>query len=372
MVVSPKSALFRPIQVGTMHLSTRIALAPMTRLRGNEQHEVHDLHVEYYTQRAHTPGTLLITEATSVDEKSGFYAGSPGIYTDAQVAAWKKVVDAVHAKGSFIYLQLWAQGRTADPTIMGAVGADVVSASDVPLAEDRPAPRPLTVEEIKENVRWFARAAKRFVEEAGGDGIEIHGANGYLLDQFLQTNSNKRTDSYGGSVENRARFPLEVVDAVVASIGAERTGVRFSPFSTFQGMRMPSTADIKETFGYVTEEIRKRHPNVAYLHFIEPRFNDFQVKDVAEEENLDFVRDIWSPRPLIVSGGHTAETAAETADKHENTIVSFGRHFTSNPDLIRRFKESIPLTPYQRELFYIPNGGAQGFTDFPVASELKN
>ncbi|GAA6003058.1 hypothetical protein JCM10207_001966 [Rhodosporidiobolus poonsookiae] len=347
-MVSPNSALFKPLKVGTVELSNHV-------------------HAEYYSQRGSYAKTMLITEATLIDLKAGVYKNVPGIFTDDQVAGWKKVVDAVHAKGSYIYLQLWALGRAADPeATRKEANCDVVSASDVPF-EGGPTPRPLTKAEIQDLVASYATAAKRFVEEAGGDGVEIHSANGYLLDQFLQTTSNKRTDDYGGSVENRARFTLDVTRAVSEAIGAERTGIRLSPYSTFQGMKMP-LPDIKETFSYVVDQIVKRHPSLAYIHCVESRIAGNATIEVDASETLDFLHDIWAPRPFFVAGGFDAEHGPELADKYENLVVVYGRYFISNPDLVRRLKEGIPLTPYDRSTFYLygPHE-THGYTDYPFA-----
>ncbi|GAA5992362.1 hypothetical protein JCM10908_000446 [Rhodotorula pacifica] len=361
--------LFRPLRVGRMNLQHRIAMAPLTRYRADASHVHHDLAVEYYAQRACAPGTLLITEATFIDPLAGGFTHAPGCYNVEQVEAWKRIVEEVHKKGSFVYLQLWALGRAADPEVLRqeSEGAEVVSASDIPF-EGGAKPRPLSEREIQDYVSYYARAAELFVNEAGGDGVEIHNANGYLLDQFLQTNSNQRTDAYGGSVENRARFPLEVARAVVDAVGADRVGVRISPFSSFQNMKMPTTKEIKDTSGYFVEELKKLE--VAYLHSVEARFSEkgHAIVEAAEGENLDFIHDIWAPRPLLLAGGFTADTAHETTERHSNVVVAFGRYFISNPDLVRRIKEDIPFAAYDRATFYTKGADKfEGYTDYPFA-----
>ena len=244
-----------------MNLQHRIVLSPMTRLRANKDHVHGDLGLEYYTQRASAPGTLLITEATAIHPHAGGLPHIPFIYTDEQIKAWKrvrslffspcpsqacplirgslKITDAVHKKGSFIYLQLWAIGPTANPEVLEAdsPGQNVVPVgpSNVKLAGATVAPRPLAIPEIKEYVQWFKRAAEAAVNQAGFDGVMVHGSNGYLLDQFLQDMSNKRTDEYGGSIENRARFALEVLEAITKSIGEDRTAIRVGPWGTMYG-----------------------------------------------------------------------------------------------------------------------------------------
>ncbi|BGP25260.1 hypothetical protein JCM10295v2_004183 [Rhodotorula toruloides] len=377
------SVLFRPIKVGRLELKQRLAMAPLTRFRADAQHVHQQPAVEYYGQRASAPGTLVITEATFIDPKAGGYPNVPGCYNQEQVAAWKKVVDEVHSKGSFIYLQLWALGRAADPgNLKKEFNADVVSASDVPF-EGGAKPRALTKEEIQDYIGYYARAAKLFVEEAGGDGVEIHNANGelilhelglgYLLDQFLQTNSNKRTDEYGGSLENRARFPLEVAKAVSDAVGADRVGIRLSPYSTFQGMKMPDIKDIKETFSYFVTELRQRHPDFAYIHAVESRIAGNTTIEAAKDENLDFLYEIWTPRPFLIAGGFKPDTAVTAAEHYANSVVVFGRYFISNPDLVKRIKEGIELTEYNRETFYLYGPDkTEGYTDYPFADEKKN
>ncbi|TNY21047.1 hypothetical protein DMC30DRAFT_446547 [Rhodotorula diobovata] len=324
--MSSDSTLFEPITVGDLRLSHRIVMAPLTRFRADAQHVHQPVAAEYYSQRASTPGTLLITEATFIDPKASGYANVPGIWNDEQVQGWKRVVEAVHAKGCKIFLQLWALGRAADAdNLREETGEDVQSASDVAF-EGGATPRPLTKDEIKDYVLYYARAAKKFVEEAGGDGCEVHNANGCLLDQFLQTVSNKRTDEYGGSVENRARFPLEVLDAVCAAIGPSRIGVRLSPYSPWQGMGMPQ-ADVDETFGYYVRQVRERHSDLAYLHCVTARMAGIlDVEGAKAEQSLDFIRDLWSPRPLILAGGFDTESARVAADSGENTLVEQGEN----------------------------------------------
>ena len=235
------SKLFKPLQPGNLTLSHRIVLAPLTRLRANKAHVHGDLAVEHYAQRARAvPGTLLITEATFIAERGGGSNNVPGVWNDEQVRAWKKVADAVHDAGSYIFMQIWALGRAAQPSHLANDDPSLpyVSSSAIPLKsrpETDPKPRPLTIPEIKEYIQLFGQAAENAVHGAGFDGVEIHGAHGYLIDQFLQDVSNNREDEYGGSIENRCRFALEVIDEVVKRVGAEKVGLRISPWSRFQG-----------------------------------------------------------------------------------------------------------------------------------------
>ncbi|KAG1793763.1 uncharacterized protein BJ212DRAFT_1414587 [Suillus subaureus] len=229
------SALFSPIRIGNIGLQHRVVLAPLTRLRAHANHVPSPQAPAYYSQRGSTPGTLLVTEATFISQKAGGYDNVPGIYTDAHVEEWKKVTEAVHEKGSFIFLQLWALGRAAETAVLAKENnSPYVSASPIAIPGKTDVPRALTRDEIKEYVATYTTAAKNAIR-AGFDGVEIHGANGYLIDQFIQDVTNQRTDEYGGNIENRARFALEVTDAVVEAVGAEKTAFRISPWGVFSG-----------------------------------------------------------------------------------------------------------------------------------------
>ncbi|GAA5832881.1 hypothetical protein JCM5353_003739 [Sporobolomyces roseus] len=368
--MASKSVLFSPLRVGNMELSNRIAMAPLTRYRNSDSHAPQDVAAEYYGQRASYPGTLLITEATFVAAKAGSYTNAPGIYTEEQITGWKKVVDTVHAKGSYLFLQQWSLGRAADGELLRKeTGEDVHSSSDIGI-EGREKPRAMTLEEIKAYPGYFAESAKNFVEKCGGDGVEIHNANGYLPDQFLQTNSNKRDDAYGGSVENRCRFPLAIVDAVVKAIGEERVGIRISPYSTFQGMKMGSIEEIHETFSYFVQQIKDKYPKFAYLHVVESRIGGSQDIPSDKKETLDFLHGIWSPRPFLIAGGFKRETAVAAAEEYENSVVVFGRYFISNPDLVERIKQGVDFTEYNRDTFYLKGPEqTRGYTDYPVATK---
>ncbi|KAA1472760.1 FMN-linked oxidoreductase [Dentipellis sp. KUC8613] len=337
----------------------------MTRCRASADHVLMDMAVEYYTQRASTPGTLLITEACIVHPKAGGFAHAPGIYNEEQIAAWKKVVDAVHARGSYIVLQLWGVGRAASPELLAAEGGyDLVAASPIPFSNSSNIPRALTIQEIKEYPDMFASAARTAIYKAGFDGAEIHGANGYLLDEFLQDVTNTREDEYGGSVENRCRFTLEVVGAVAAAVGQERTATRCSPFSPYLEMGMK---DPYPTFTHLVTRLRDLYPSLMYLHFIEPRMDGSDDVFAAMTPEIgsanDFARRIWAPRPFVSAGGFTRETALHVAEKYGDVIV-FGRHFVSNPDLVRRVKEGLPCNKYDRKTFYAPETPV-GYIDYP-------
>ncbi|KAJ7481243.1 hypothetical protein B0H11DRAFT_2024793 [Mycena galericulata] len=366
------SQLFQPITIGPIILKHRVVLAPLTRLKGDSNHvPLLPLVKDYYTQRGSTPGTLLIAESTLITPKAGGFPNMPGIWGQDHIDAWKEVVDSVHAKGSFIFLQLVALGRTAVPALLRSEDPTFpyVSASNIPVTADAEKPRPLTVAEINEYVGFYVQAAKNAME-AGFDGVEIHNGNGCLLDQFIQDVSNDRTDEYGGSVENRARFPLMVVEAVTNAVGQDRTSIRFSPWSPLTGMGM---TDPIPTYTYIVSEIKRLYPTFAYIHLIEPRMSgDTRLEPSAENaaQSNNFIREIWGERPLISAGGYTRETALQLAER-KNALVSFGRTFIANPDLPRRLEKNIPLNPYNRSTFYLPGQDIPtGYTDYPFATEV--
>ncbi|KAF7341391.1 FMN-linked oxidoreductase [Mycena venus] len=360
------SPLFTPLTVGNLTLQHRVVLAPLTRFKADDAHvPLLPLVSEYYDQRASVPGSLLITEATFIAARAGGEAHVPGIWSAEQIDVWKSVTAGVHAKGSFIFMQLWALGRAADATQLQSEDPTFpcVSASDIPLP-GKSAPRPLTVPEIKEYLDLYTQAAKNAIE-AGFDGVEIHNANGYLLDQFLQDTSNTRTDDYGGSMENRARFTLEVVGAVSSAIGAERTAIRFSPWSPLFGMRM---TDPIPTFSYVISQLALRHPELAYVHLVEPRISGGSTRqDVGAHESNDALRALWAPRPLIRAGGFGREDAIEAAES--GSLIAFGRYYISNPDLPLRLEMDLPLTAYDRTTFYLKGKNSpRGYTDYAFAT----
>ncbi|KAJ7620215.1 NADH:flavin oxidoreductase/NADH oxidase [Roridomyces roridus] len=357
--------LFQATRVGEIDLAHRVVFAPTTRFRADGNHAPLPHVAEYYAQRASTPGSLLITEATLIAARAGGHDHVPGIWSDEQIAAWKKVTEAVHARGSFIYLQLWAMGRAAEAPVLAAEGLPFVSASDIPISGTTDVPRPLTIEEIKEYVQLWATGASNAVHKAGFDGVEVHGANGYLLDQFLHDRSNIRTDAYGGSVENRARFPLEVVEAVVKAVGETKTGFRISPWGTYNDMRFDH---LKPTYTHLVTELRDRYPHLAYLHVVEADVGDWDTVEAREGTSNDFIRDIWGDRRLISAGGYTRETALATA-QHKGDLIAFARRYIANPDLPHRLLHDIALTVGNRALYYSPGSvDPAGFTDYPFAT----
>jgi N-ethylmaleimide reductase len=362
--------LFSPLKVGPYQLKHRVALAPLTRLRAAKPSLApRPLNAEYYAQRA-TPGGLLIAEASPV-LATGFGSPSvPGIYTDAQTEGWKKVVDAVHAKGAFIFLQLWHVGRVSHSSFQPE-GRLPVAPSAVAISEEfktstadgkvvaYETPRPLETDEIPAIVEAYKQAARNALV-AGFDGVEIHGANGYLIEQFLQSRSNLRTDRYGGGIENRVRFLMEVTQAAIDVWGANRVGVRLSPYGIANGS---GEAEPMPLYKHAIEQLNPL--GLAYLHFIEPRSSGAGRAEVNWQgvpSAMVLYRPIWKG-VLITAGGFTGEAAdAAIADGHADAIA-FGRIFISNPDLPSRLQHGHPLTPYNRKTFY--GGDLEGYTDYP-------
>jgi NADPH2 dehydrogenase len=322
------------------------------------------LAAEYYGQRASTPGTMLITEATFIANQYGGYPNVPGIYNQEQIDGWKKVTDEVHKKGSNIWLQLWALGRVANKQFCEAKGITVRSSSATQLDADHAVPKEMTQEEIKEAVAAFAQGAKNAIE-AGFDGVEIHGANGYLVDQFIQDNVNQRTDSYGGNVENRSRFAVEVAQAVADAVGADKTGIRLSPFSTFQGMKMK---DPVPQFSDVIKKLNK--VRLAYIHLVESRISG--NADIESFDSLDPLLPLWDG-PLLIAGGLKPDSAKRMVDeehKDRDVVAVFGRYFISTPDIVFRIREGIELNPYDRDTFYNAKS-PKGYTDQPFSKEWQ-
>ncbi|KAF2154227.1 FMN-linked oxidoreductase [Myriangium duriaei CBS 260.36] len=371
----PDTRLFSPLKLGSLTLSNRLIMAPLTRFRADKDHIPLPMVSTYYAQRASYPGTLLITEATFISPQAGGYANVPGIWSQAQIAAWKEIVAAVHAQGSYIFLQLWHLGRGASATELAKDGLDVVSASDVPITDQGTRsggskPRALTEDEVRGTIRDYATAARNAVEGAGFDGVEIHGANGYLVDQFIQDVSNHRTDAWGGSIEKRSRFALEVAKACVDAVGAEKVGIRLSPWSRFQSMRMREPIP---QFSHVIKGLKEL--GLAYLHIVESRISG--SADVESTDKNLFAIDLWrgtENSPLLIAGGFSPASARRLVDeehREDDLGVVFGRYFISNPDLVYRVKKGIELTKYDRALFYTPEA-EKGYTDYSFSDEFQH
>jgi NADPH2 dehydrogenase len=359
------SKLFTPLQVGNSLLQHRVVMAPLTRLRADDSHVPLDFAKEYYGQRASVPGTLIITEGTIISPRAGGWANVPGIYNDAQIAAWKSITSEVHKKGSFIWCQLAALGRAARVPVLDAEGEKFSAPSAVAIEEGGQLPQALAEDEILGFISDFVQAANNAME-AGFDGIEIHGATGYLVDQFIQEVSNLRNDKWGGSVEKNCRFGLEVVKAISQAIGAEKVGLRLSPFSIVNGMKMK---DPIPTFSYLVKELKALRP--AYLHLIESRVAG-SVDHDGKGEKLTFLVDIFdNASPVFLAGGYTPENATAAVDeeyKEKDVAVVFGRSFISNPDLPFRLKNRVPLEKYNRGSFYKAKS-QEGYTDYPLSKE---
>jgi N-ethylmaleimide reductase len=362
------SSLFTPLQVGPFTLSHRVAMAPLTRMRAEKSTlAVRKLNVEYYAQRA-SEGGLIIAEASQVMPEGQGSPNTPGIYSKEQVTRWKEVVDAVHAKGGIIFLQLWHVGRVSHSSLQPG-GKLPVSASAIAInATTRIAsgetvpyetPRALETDEIPGIIEAY-RQATRNAREAGFDGVEVHGANGYLLEQFLQTRSNQRTDQYGGSIENRARLLLEVTRAVVETWSSDRVAIRLSPFGVSNDS---GEADPMPLYSYVIGELGKL--NLAYLHFVEPRSSGVGRAEVFHEnvpKAYELFRPLWKG-VLVTAGGFDAASAEEAVASGNVDIIAFGRPFIANPDLPERIKLKVPFNPYNRATFY--GGEEKGYTDYP-------
>jgi NADPH2 dehydrogenase len=324
-----------------------------------------DTSPEYYAQRSAVPGTLLISEATLISERAASSRNVPGIWTEAQIAGWKNVVDAVHAKGCYIYCQLWHQGRAGSPEVLHSVGSKLRSSSAVPINESKSTPEAMSEQDIWDSIHDYAGAAKNAIA-AGFDGVEIHGANGYLVDQFLQDTCNKRTDTWGGSIPNRARYAVEVTKAVIEAIGADRTGIRLSPFSDFQGMLMD---DPVPTFDYVVKQLKPL--NLSYVHFVEARITGNDDADCGGDNSVgQFVETLENKCPVIIAGGFRPDTALQMVNKYEDydVAIAFGRYFIPNPDLVFRVREGLELVKYDRSTFYTPKD-PKGYIDYPFSPE---
>jgi N-ethylmaleimide reductase len=369
-------SLFSPVKIGPYQLQHRLVMAPLTRMRAEKPAlSPRPLNAEYYAQRA-TPGGLIIAEASPVVATGFGNPGVPGIYTDAQIAGWRKVVDAVHAKGGIIFLQLWHVGRVSHSSFQPG-GALPVAPSAVAISTefkamtadgkvvDYETPRALETSEIPAMIDAYRQGAKNALK-AGFDGVEIHGANGYLIEQFLQSRSNLRTDQYGGSIENRVRFLMEVMQAAIEVWGADRVGVRLSPYGIANGS---GEADPMPLYGHAIKSLDKL--GLAYLHFIEPRSSGAGRAEVNHQNvpsAMVLYRPMWSGK-LITAGGFTGEAADAAIAAGHADAIAFGRIFISNPDLPRRLQHGYPLTPYNRATFY--GGEEKGYTDYPAHDELE-
>ncbi len=359
--------LFEPLKLGEIVLPNRIVMAPLTRMRSKQPGNIpHAINAEYYAQRA--SAGLIISEATQISQQGQGYPGTPGIHSDEQVAGWKTVIQAVHAKNGRIFLQLWHVGRISHSSHQPDSKPPVAPSAIAPTGKvftanwkqaDYEMPRALEISEIAEILQDYRHACEK-AKMAGFDGVEVHGANGYLLDQFLQDGSNKRDDVYGGSIENRARLLLEVVDIAIHVWGKGRVGVRLSPYGTFNDM---SDSDPITLFSYVLNELNDRQ--IAYVHMIEPRATGAGGGE-AINHNAPSTSELFKKMfsgVFISAGGYSAVTAENAVISGQADAIAFGRLYISNPDLVERIKKGADLTPYNRATFY--GGSEKGYTDYP-------
>ncbi len=354
------SLLLSSFQLGPSKLANRMVMAPMTRSRAAAGNVAADLAIEYYRQRA--SAGLIVTEGTQVSPRGVGYLGTPGIYTEAQGAGWRKITEAVHERGGKIFAQLWHVGRVSHPSFQPNGELPVAPSAVTPAGHSRTLsgpqphvePRALELAEIPEVVAEFATGA-RCALNAGFDGVEIHAANGYLIDQFLRDGTNVRTDEYGGTAENRVRFLREVVAAAAEIWGADRVGVRLSPLSAFNDM---SDSDPFATFGRAATVLDGF--GLAYLHLVVPGSSN---PDSEEARITAHLRERFRG-PLIANGGYSHEAAEETIASGRADLVSFGTSFLANPDLPERFAQAAPLNAPNPATFY--GGGAAGYTDYPA------
>lgn len=350
--------------LGELKLANRVIMAPMTRSRAGEGNVPTQLNAEYYKQRA--SAGLIISEGTQISEQGVGYPWTPGIHSDAQVEGWKKVTDAVHDAGGRIFAQIWHVGRISHPSFhdgkLPVAPSAIKPKGQAFTAEglkDFVEPRALETDEIPGVIDDYVQAAKNAIE-AGFDGVEIHGANGYLIDQFIQDGTNQRTDRYGGDVENRSRFALEVTAAVADAIGSKKTGIRLSPSGKFNDMH---DSNPKHTFTYLVEQLNQF--NLAFLHLVEP------LSDVKTEKNYlnkvtAFFRSMYDGT-IITCGNFTQQSGNEAIEQDDADLVAYARLYLANPDLPERFAANAPLNDPDPDTFY--GGDETGYTDYPFLEE---
>ena len=357
-------SLFAPTRVGSSALQNRLVMAPMTRSRAIDANTPNDLMAEYYGQRA--GAGLIITEGTSPSPNGTGYPRIPGIWSQAQVAGWRKTTDAVHAQGGRIFVQLMHTGRVGHPLNLPA-GAELLAPSAVAAEgemytdarglQPHPVPREMTDAEVRAALEEFVHASRNAIE-AGFDGVELHGANGYLIEQFLSPQTNRRADAWGGSVERRQRFALEVAKAVAAAIGGERVGIRLSPYGVNAGMK--PYPEIEAT--YTTLVPRLASTGIQYVHVVD---HSAMGAPPVPDELKRALRRAW-PRTFILSGGFDRDRAEVALNDGRADLIAFGRPFLANPDLVTRLERGLPLNAPEFATFYTP--GPKGYIDYPTAS----
>jgi N-ethylmaleimide reductase len=352
------SVLLTPVQVGDLKLRNRVVMAALTRTRAGTSHLANDLMAEYYAQRA--TGGLIFTEATMVDPTASAFIGEPGIYSPAHTAAWRKVTDAVHAKGGLIQLQLWHPGRATHQDINNGVQPVSSTNRAIPDATTHtptgkhayPVPRALRTDEIPALVESFRQGAVN-AKAAGFDGVQLHGAHGYILDQFLRDGANDRTDAYGGSLQNRAKLLFEAIDAAIGVFGAGKVGVRISPLVAFNGM---SDSNPQALVAYVAEQAQARK-----LGHFELRHEQW---DRPEEIELQKIARRTFRGALLLNGGFDGPSGEAAVSEGRADAIVYGKHFLANPDLPERIAKKAALNPFDVKTFYAP--GPEGYTDYPA------
>ncbi|WP_394186055.1 alkene reductase [Metabacillus halosaccharovorans] len=352
------SKIFEPVRIGNIELKNRLGMAPMTRSRALPDGTPSDLAAEYYGQRASVG--LIISEGTQPSDDGQGYSNTPGIYTESHIEGWKKVTSKVHNEGGRIFVQLMHVGRVSHPDNTPHHRQAVAPSAIAPNIEiftaqgmkEIPTPRALSEVEIKDVINEFRLAARAAVE-AGADGVEIHGANGYLIQQFLSENANQRHDTYGGTIENRSRFAIEIAKAVVNEIGPERTGIRFSPQGTLNGIEEGETSS--EMYRYLISELDKL--NLAYLH----------IMHFGNESLLQEIRQLWSQALLVNRAGRTLDKLTVDLDNELADVITVGTWMIANPDFVERLKLDAPLNMPDKNTIYA--GGAEGYIDYPFLKE---
>ncbi len=360
---SADAKLFQPTRIGCIDIANRVVMAPLTRCRADEPAgdvPGSDINVEYYRQRS--GAGLIISEGTQISPVGKGYMATPGIYSEAQVEGWRRITDTVHAAGSKMLAQIWHVGRITHPALTG--GAQPIAPSAIAPRDvvaythqgkvDIPTPQAMSVQQIADVVAQFRQAAANALR-AGFDGVEIHGANGYLIDQFLRDGANRRDDAYGGSVAARCRLALEIVDAVAAEIGAARVGIRLSPLTPFNDL---ADSDPQRTFDHLVEQLDAR--GIAFVHFIEG-----STGGARDLPGFDYAKARKSFRgAYIANNGYDRAMAIEAVESGRADAVAFGRAFLANPDLVQRLRVGAPLNAPDAQTFYTP--GAAGYTDYPT------
>lgn len=357
--------LFEPTQLGNLTLQNHLVMAPMTRNRATANHEVTDIMATYYAQRA-TAG-LILSEGIAPSANGNGYARVPGLYTEQQVDGWKKVTDAVHQKGGKIFAQLMHTGRIGHSANMhegaeilapSSVAADGQIYTDTQGMQDHPTPRAFTLDDIKATIAEFVKAAQNAIR-AGFDGVELHGANGYLIEQFLRSTTNQRTDEYGGNAENNARFALDIAKAVSEAIGKERLGIRLSPYGVFNDM--PYDPQYDAVYHYLAKQL---NDHVVYVHLVD---HASMGAPAVAPEIVEAIREHFTGT-LILSGGYNGQTAEEALQSGKADLIAIGRPFIANPDLVERYKTGAALNQPDFSTFYTP--GEKGYTDYPALAEV--